>query len=104
MILSAGNYLDRSTGSVYLEIGKSKIYFYERQVVAVVADRVLYRSREMSGGIVYKRVRQAVLASEAMHVSEVSRQELQDMAVGLVMKEVGEEMDKRLLKGKDNGK
>lgn len=105
MRISAGNYLDRSTGSVYFQIGSSKIYFYSNKIVAVVTGGVLYRQKEMQDGIVYKRVRQAVLSSEAAKVAQVTRQELDDMATGLIMKEVSEEMDKRLLKQEnDNGK
>jgi len=102
MHIAAGNYLDRSTGSVYIEIGKSKIYFHERKIVAIVVAGTLYRQKEFAEGIVYKRVRAAVMNSEARHVTEITRQEMQDMAVGLIMQEVSEEMDKRLVRKKEN--
>lgn len=97
MKIAAGNYLDRSTGAVYVAVGDGKIYFHSNQIVAVVVGGVLYRQKEMSGGIVYKRVRQAVSQSEASRVSLVTRKELNDLAVSVVMTEASAEMDRRLL-------
>ena len=97
--LVADNYIDRATGSVYVKIGDTMLYFHHQMVVAIVSDRVLYRLKDMEAGIIYRRIRQAINSSSAKSVVSLNRVEMNDMVTGLLMKEVSDEVEKRLKQG-----
>lgn len=101
MRIRAGNYVDRASGAVYVQIDASRIYFHTEQVVAVVAGGILFRSAQLKGGIVHRRIRAAV-GRDVMKVVEIPHPELNEMATKIIIQAASDEIDRQLTKGESD--
>ena len=75
-VIASGNYVSRSDGATYVTIGDVTVYFSEEKVIALVIGDTLYRTKELDSGIVYKRLRSALLRHKAKNVMQITRDDL----------------------------
>lgn len=81
----SGNYLDRTSDACYVEIGDATVYFSHQKAIALIAGGCLYRVNGLDSGIIYKRVRSALLRQKPIKVQEMSRADLNTLIEAAIM-------------------
>jgi hypothetical protein len=92
----AGNYVHRVDDACYVQLGDATVYFAGEKIIAFVASNVIYRTSELDNGIVYKRIRSAVMRHKASKVHQVTRDDLHTMVEAAIMTMASKLVDERL--------
>ena len=92
----ATNYVDRVNDAVCVELGETTIYFSNRKVIAMVAHDALYRVADLDSGIVYKRIRNAMLRHKPRRVHQMKREDLNAMVEAAIMTMASKLVDDKL--------
>jgi hypothetical protein len=92
----SGNYIDRVNDAVFVEIGETTVYFADRKVIAMYAHDALYRVNALDSGIMYKRVRSAMLRHKPRKVHEMKREDLNAMVEAAIMTMASKLVDEKL--------
>lgn len=101
MKIEAGNYLDRATGAVYVSVAGAKMFFFTSRIIAISKGGVFYRGKTPEGGIIYRRIREALLKSEAKRTVEVSMAELNELASQIILEAATTEVSNQFTGGND---
>lgn len=91
-----GNYIDRVNDACFIELGETVIYFSGRKVIAMVAHDALYRVADLDSGIVYKRIRNAMLRHKPKRVHQMKREDLNAMVEAAIMTMASKLVDEKL--------
>lgn len=92
----AGNYGERVTDAVYIELGDATIYFSNKQLIAMIARDTLYRTDAIASSIVYKRLRSAMLRQKPKKVHQVRREDLNALVEEAIMTMASKLVDNKL--------
>lgn len=83
---AAGNYVNRVDGACYVQLGEAVVYFAGEKLIALASKNVLYRINDLDSGIIYKRLRAALMRHQAnSRVHQVSRADLQSLVEAAIM-------------------
>ena len=93
---NAGNYVHRVDDACFVELGDSTIYFASQKMIAMVTHDTLYRCHELDSGIVYKRIRAALMRHKPKKVHEMKREDLHAMAEAAILYMASKLVDERL--------
>lgn len=92
----ASNYVDRVNDAVAVELGEATVYFCNRKIISMVAHDTLYRVDGVDSGIVYKRIRNAMMRHKPRKVHQMKREDLNAMVEAAIMALASKLVDNRL--------
>lgn len=92
----SGNYIDRVNDATYVELGDTTVYFSGKQIIAMAAHDALYRVSDLDSGIVYKRIRTALMRHKPKTVHQMKRDDLHAMVDAAIMTMASKLVDEKL--------
>lgn len=93
---NAGNYVHRVDDACYVQLGEATVYFHSEKIIAMAVHDALYRVAELESGIVYKRIRAALMRHSSKKVHQMKREDLQAMVDAAIMTMASKLVDEKL--------
>lgn len=92
----ASTYVDRVNDAVCVELGETVVYFSNKKVIAMAVHDALYRISDLDSGIIYKRIRHAMVRHKPKKVYQMNRDDLNAMVEATIMTMASKLVDSKL--------